>query len=151
MLTEICNYLNNWFDRGQPKFFGELSIDDSGIQMTNGKDLGLQEDQYYRVIGSVFNDGVHKYGSEDFTPERPFDGSVWLMAVPPDIISIDEEIEAWQAKYGGVDSPNMSPYSSESFAGYSYTKAQGYAATGGGMLTSWDAVFAPRLLRYKKL
>ena len=151
MMTEICNFLKNWFDRDQPKIYGDITIDENGIRMTDGRDLELQNGQYYRIVGSVFNEGVHKYGEEDLTPERPFDGAVWHMAVPMDVVQLAADIEAWQAKYGGVNSPAMSPYSSESFGGYSYTKAQGYASVGGGMLTSWDAVFASRLLRYKKL
>lgn len=151
MMTEICNFLKNWFDRGQDKIYGDIIIDSEGIRMADGRDLGLQEGQYYRIIASVFNDGVHKYGESDLTPERTFYGAVWHMAVPMDVVQLAEDIAAWQDKYGGLDSPAMSPYSSESFGGYSYTKQQGFAATGGGMLTSWDAVFASRLLRYKKL
>ena len=151
MLTQICEFLKNWFDRGQDKFYGTFTIENGVISCQGVPDMGLQNGQYYRVIGSVFNDGVHRFGDDDLTAEKPFDGAVWLMAVPTDVIALAADIQAWQAKYGGVDSPAMSPYASESFAGYSYTKQQGFAATGGGMLTSWDAVFASRLLRYKKL
>lgn len=151
MLTEICGFLKNWFDRGQDKFTGTFTIEDGVISCQDGTDMGIQENQYFRIIGSVFNDGVHRFGDDDLTAERPFDGAVWLMAVPPDVIALATDIQAWQDKYGGVDSENMSPYASESFDGYSYTKAQGYASVGGGMLNDWTSVFASRLMRYKRI
>lgn len=152
MLTEICAYLRNYFDTEQPKFFGDFTISDGVITSESAGDMGLQEGQYYRVMGSVFNDGVWKHGdTEQGLQDESFSGAVWLMAVPPALILLLEEIKAWQDKYGGVDSENMSPFSSESFSGYSYTKAQGFAATGGGMLNSWQAVYGQRLARWKKL
>ena len=148
MLTEICYKINNFFALDEDKHIGHFTI-------TNGQlmpSLPIQDGQYYRIIGSVFNDGVHLYGDqEEALHDEEFDGGVWLMRVPEDVIALAKDIEAWQAKYGTVDSANMSPYSSESFGGYSYSKAQGYASTGGGMLTSWDAVFAARLTPYRKI
>ncbi len=70
------------------------------------------------------------------------------MAVPAAVVSLSNEIEAWLVKYG--DAMN-SPFASESFGGYSYTKAQGYASTGGGMLSSWQAVFGNRLNHWRKI
>ena len=149
MLTEICEYLKNWFDRDRPKFEGTFTISGKQITFANG-DMGIQDGQYIRVIGSVFNDGVWKYNTDTLTDET-FDGAVWLLGIPPAIIALAKEIDDWQKKYGGVNSENMSPFSSESFAGYSYTKAQGFASTGGGMLTSWQSLYAQRLMPYKKL
>ena len=51
----------------------------------------------------------------------------------------------------GLENPNMSPFSSESFGGYSYSKAQGYAGEGGGMLNTWQAIFASRLAPWRKI
>ena len=59
MLTEICQYLKNWFNRGQKKIFGEFTIQNNQLNISD-----IQTGQYYRIIGSVFNDGVHKKGSE---------------------------------------------------------------------------------------
>ena len=56
MLTELCQELRNWFDRDLPKWYGEITISDGQIQ-----DVDLQSGQYFRVIGSLFNDGVHKF------------------------------------------------------------------------------------------
>lgn len=151
MLTEICAYLRNYFDRGQPKYYGRFSVENGELIPANGEDLGLQQGQYYRIVGSVFNDGVWKYGTDTLSDENWFTGSVWLMAVPPELESIAEDVSSWLEKNGAVDSENMSPFSSESFSGYSYTKAQGYASVGGGMLNGWQSVYGQRLNRWKKL
>ena len=56
-----------------------------------------------------------------------------------------KEIEAWEAKNGEVAS---GVYQSESFGGYTYTKATD-AATGGAM--SWQSVFRSRLSAWRKI
>ena len=151
MLTEICQYLRNFFERD--KWHDAFKVAGGVLTYADGAALPLMDGQYYRIIGSVFNDGVHKWGDvEDALIDEPkFTGSVWPMAVPPDLINLADEIKAWNEKYGGVDSTNMSPFSSESFGGYSYNKAQGFAATGGGMLTSWQSLYAARLAPWRKI
>ena len=149
MLYQICLYLKNWFDFNQPKYFGTFTISD-GVLSYGGGELEIQTNQYFRIVGSVFNDGVYKRGSEELTDEA-FDGAVWLMAVPKDVISLEAEIRLWQAKYGGVDSTNMSPYQSESFNGYSYTKASGSASGSASSVPTWQSVFGDRLRRYRKI
>lgn len=152
MLTDICAYLRNWFDRNQPKFIGRFSVENGMITSYDDEDMGIQEGQYYRVIGSVFNDGVWQYGTDDLEDEV-FDGAVWLMAIPPALKDLAEEIEEWQKKYGGIDSTAMSPFTSESFAGYSYTKASGGSGsdTYSGTPAGWQDVFSARLARWKKI
>lgn len=151
MLTEICDYLHNNFDRDMPHFYGKFEIKNGVIESFNDGDMGLQNGQYFRIFGSVFNNGVWKYGEDSLPKDEIFDGAVVLMAVPPDLVSLLGEIEQWMQKYGGADSVNMSPFDSESFDGYSYSKAQGFASTGGGMLNSWLAVYSTRLMRWKRL
>ena len=143
MLSQICLYLNNWFDFGQSKFFGKLTIEDGVLDIADG----IQNGQYYRIVGSVFNDGVYQRGEEELTDEI-FKGAVWLMAIPQDVISLAGEIEAWQEKYGGVNSENMSPFKSESWGGYNYTKDDGGSS---GSSIGWQDVFKGRLRRYKKI
>lgn len=150
MLTEICQYLKNWFNRkpdgtDYPKFSGVFEIRNGELNIEE-----LAEGQYFRIMGSLLNDGVHKKGEGGLVDEQ-FDGTVWSMGVPPEIVALADEITAWQKKYGDIESEAMSPYQSESFDGYSYTKQQGYASTGGGMLTSWHAVFASRLYPWRKI
>lgn len=149
MLTEICLYLKNWFDNNQGKFYGMFRIEDGKIISLNDGDMGIQEGQYFRIIGSVFNDGV--WTTSDTLQDEAFEGAVWLMAVPKDVRQLATEIEAWQEKYGGVNSVNMSPYQSENFGPYSYSKGAGGSGDGSSSVPTWKTIYADRLRRYKKL
>jgi hypothetical protein len=102
--------------------------------------------QYFRIVGSVFNDGVYEYGAGSLTDET-FDGVVWALAVPAAFISLVEDVEAWRDKY---ESSVNSPFQSESFAGYSYTKSSA-SGNSGGSVTGWQGVFASRLNKWRKL
>ena len=151
MLTEICQYLKNWFNWNQPKYFGDFFIEDGVLSSRNNVDMKIQENQYYRIIGSVFNDGVHKHGEESLIDEN-FHGAIWLMALPPDFLALCKDISDWQELYGGVNSQNMSPYQSESFGGYSYSKSSGGSgSSASSAVPTWKTVFADRLVRYKKI
>ena len=141
MLTEICLWLRNWFDCDRK--FGTFTIEDGKLN------IEITENQYYRIVGSVFNDGVYQSGKDTLTDET-FEGAVWLMAVPPDVIEIANEIAAWMAKYGTTDSAALSPFQSESFGGYSYTKASG-GNSGNSNVPTWQNVFGARLGRYRKI
>ena len=141
-LTEICEYLNNHFVRS--KASGHYVISGNTITLPQ-----IQDGQYFCIIGSVFNDGVHKYPTTDLIDEE-FDGAIWAMAVPSAVVALASDIEAWQTKYGGVDSPNMSPMASESFQNYSYTKASGSNANGEDP-TTWQGAFASRLNKWRRL
>lgn len=148
-LTELCQELRNWFDRGMPKYFGDFKIQNGSLA-----DVSFLDGQYYRIIGSVFNDGVHKSGdASDVLADETFHGAVWAMAVPPVVVALSEEIGAWMDLYGGVASQAMSPYNSESFGGYSYSKSAGSSGSTGGNSggASWASVFADRLNRWRKI
>ena len=96
---------------------------------------------------------MYKYPTTELTDETFENGAVWAMAIPKGLLEVVADIEAWQAKYGGVDSAAMSPFSSESFGGYSYSKSTGGSSD--SSVTSnpnaWQSVFAARLARYRKL
>ena len=146
-LTELCAELNNYFP--VKKIGGKFAVEGGAI--TGIERLNLQDGQYYRVIGSVFNDGVHK-STDVLTDETSFVGQVWSMAVPQAVIDLSLDIAAWNTKYGGVDSPVMSPYNSESFGGYSYSKSAGGAGAGGAQsANSWQSAFASRLSKWRRL
>lgn len=147
-LTELCQELRNWFDRA--RYTGSISFNADGDVYCNGVEIGLRDGQYYRVIGSVFADGVHQYPDTTAKPEV-FDGAVWAMAVPPPVLNLSEDIAAWRTKYEVADSSAMSPYMSESFGGYSYQKGSALTSknTSGG--TSWQNTFASRLGAWRKL
>lgn len=145
MLTELCQELRNWFELDRRK--GTFTI--SGGALT--ADF-LVEGQYFRIKGSIFNDGVHQYGGTDELTDETFTGEVWAMGIPKAVIELAGEIEAWKNKYEGVDSASMSPYTSESFGGYSYSKGTGGVSVNGkDISTGWKAVFASRLNRWRKI
>lgn len=144
-MTEICQYLHNYFDRNQGKFYGLFEIHDNTIESVNDGDMGLIEGQYFRIIGSRLNDGVYCLDDNLELKDESFDGCVWSMAVPPEVIRIAEEITSWKSKYGELA---VSPYSSESFGGYSYSKAN---ASSEGNPSSWQSVFASQLSPWRKL
>ncbi len=157
MLTELCEYLKNWFDEGQAKYIGNIEI--TGGVITARDDLYYQEvqvepaaGQYFRVIGSIFSDGIHVYPNYEI-PDETFEGAIWLLRIPPEIIALSDEIDAWKAKYMTLNSQYMSPYNSESFAGYSYSKngSGASAAASGSGLSGWQSVFADRLTPWRKL
>lgn len=143
MLTELCQELNNWFER--EKRSGSFRIVDGMLEADF-----LLPGQYFRVMGSLFNDGVHQYGN-DFLNDEDFTGSVWSLAIPVAVIKLSEDIDAWRAKYEAPDSSAMSPYMSESFGGYSYSKGSAISGTGTGGATSWRTSFASRLNAWRKL
>lgn len=152
MLTEICKEINNWFTHDEDKYVGTYSI--AGGVIVNPP-FTLEKGRYYRIIGSVFNDGVYRYddapeAEEGLIDEGPFDGAIWLMSVPKDFISLVHDIEQWNDINGAIDSANMSPFTSESFDMYSYSKGGG--GTGSGDATvSWQAQFGKSLNRYRKV
>lgn len=146
MLSELCKELNNWFSRDI--YLGTYHIEDGTFEVDF-----LQEGQFFRIVGSVFNDGVYQYPPSGLADET-FNGAVWAMSVPQEVITLSEEIDAWNEMYGGVGSANMSPYQSESFGGYSYSKgsANGYGSgTGSGSGNTWQSAFASRLNNWRKI
>lgn len=140
MLTELCQYLKNWFVDDNDKHSGKFVISGGKIAPL----FNLQEGQYFRIIGSVFNDGVHK-SDETLVDEDEFKGAIWLMKIPPSIIDLDERITEWiDANKDAINSP----YQSESFGGYSYSKASGSSTSG---LIGWQSQFADELSRWRKI
>ena len=144
MLTELCAELRNYFIRGNEDIhFGEFTISGGEIQSLSF----LQQGQYFRIVGSVFNDGVWQYGSTNALTDETFNGAIWAMRMPPAVVALSQEIDAWiTANQAVIDSP----YSSESFGGYSYTKSSGSGEGSGGVLT-WQNHFGKRLSKWRKL
>ena len=152
MLTEVCQYLRNWFTRAQYRGVFKIENGELQTQFDAGNEFGavkIINGQYFRIINSALNDGVYKYPVTDLKDEE-FDGAVWTMNVPPAVVSLCAEIEAWCEKYGGVDSAMLSPYQSESFGGYSYSKSNGGDADGANGV-SWKTVFGARLAPWRKI
>ena len=150
MLTELCQELRNWFEK--EKHFGTFKIE--GGQLTDTS--FLQDGQYFRIVGSVFNDGVYMndLSNPEALVDEEFEGAIWAMAIPPTVVALSDKIDGWIALYGGADSHNLSPYASESFGGYSYTKSGERFASGGGggsSVPTWQSTFASELNNWRKI
>lgn len=154
MLTELCAYLRNYFLRDYLNpdadiHHGTFTVSDGQMQALSF----LVPGQYFRVIGSVFNNGVWQYQPEGEAPamtDETFDGTIWAMSVPGDVLDLANEIEAWRAANAEALS---SPYQSESFGsgGYSYSKESGGGVgSSGAAAYGWQNQFALRLKPYKR-
>ena len=133
MLSKVCREVKNWFEK-EKIFDKKIQIKNNEIETPY---IALQENQYFRIVGSVFNDGVYKFPTDKLTDET-FSGAIWLLAIPQDFLDLVDEIEAWCEQYG-----NNSPFTSESFGGYSYTKKQGS--------DTWQGAFADKLNKWRKV
>lgn len=145
-LTDLCRKTRNWFDK--KRHFGIFDLDSE-------LDFAC-EGQFYRLIGDVtadgqclyvdyvctYTDGNFKvYGAE--TAHGILNGAIWEMSVPTDFLELYEKMTAWEEKNADILN---SPFQSESFGGYSYSRASGK----NGSLTVWDN-FADEIARYQKL
>ena len=138
MFTDICAEIRNYFCQDCDKHFGEFTISGGSIAPLDF----LKEGQYFRIIGSTFNDGIHQYPASDLTDEV-FEGAVWAMAFPPSFIALAAEIK----KYAEQQKGEASSYVSESFGGYSYTKA----TDENGAPITWERAFAKHLNKWRKI
>jgi hypothetical protein len=141
MLEELMRECRNWFVIPNGVHLGTFAIKDGSIALPF-----LAVGQYFRIIGSVFNDGVYQYGADSLTDET-FNGVVWALSVPAAFVSLADDVEAWRNKY---ENAANSPFQSESFAGYSYTKSSA-SGNSGGSVTGWQSVFAARLNKWRKI
>lgn len=143
MLTELCAELKNYFLRDASKdiHHGDFVISDGNIDLPF-----LLDGQYFRIVGSVLNDGVYQYPASGLKDES-FTGSVWAMAVPPSVVALSDEIDEWNENNADA---LASPYTSESFGGYSYSKASGGSSSGSGAFT-WKDQFAGKMSIWRRL
>ena len=139
MLEQVLMNIRNWFPVKAGIYSGSFTIKDGGITLPF-----LADGQYFRICGSVFNDGLHQYNVLDLTDET-FTGTIWALAIPKAVIDLADEIQKWQEKNGEA---SVSPYQSESFGGYSYSKATD-AETGGAV--TWQSAFKQQLSAWRKI
>lgn len=146
MLETICRYLNNYFDT--ERVFDTFTISSGGISGASS-DLTdkLVDGRFFRIAGSVFNDGIYMYPSTAILKDETFEGAIWLLAFPDEFLKLVRDIEDWQKKYG---SAAASPFSTESVTGvYSYTKST--AMNGSSAASTWQGAFADRLKLWRKI
>ena len=149
MLQQICENLCNYFVK--ERFEGTFEIADGMIS------LPLLDGQRFLIQGSALNDGMYTFHdtgimNDDDTivvglQDETWAGTICALAVPPAVIALSAEVDAWVVANG---ESQMSPYTSESVLGvYSYTKASGGHGAGGSV--GWMDVFADRLKRWRKV
>lgn len=136
MLEAVLAWLKNWFCKST--FVGNFIVSDGVLVLEH-----ILDGQYVRIIGSVFNDGVYQNagGLAGLTDEE-FEGEIWGLAIPKDLLTLVSQIEEWTARPENA----KSEYVSESFGGYSYSKKSEGSSSGG-----WQGVFAKELARWRKL
>ena len=135
-LTNLCAEIRNYFET--KKRFGTFTISGGSISPSDF----LQDGQHFRIVGSVFNDGVYRYPAHGLVDET-FKGAVWAMNVPPAVVELLQKIQEFEA--ATANAPTA--YTSESFGGYSYTKA----TDENGLPVGWRSVFKSELNRWRKL
>lgn len=145
MLEEVLRNLNNWFEVPGKRLTGFFEVSGGCIGLPDG---WLLDGQYFRIEGSVMNDGLHQWPAYDLVDEG-FEGEVQALAVPMAVQDLADRIEIWWEKYGKAAE---SPYQSESFGGYSYTKASGGESQNGSQGGyTWQSAFRSELNRWRKL
>lgn len=140
MLEQVLDYIHNYFEKNVVK--GTFTISSGVLDAPF-----LLDGQYFMVSGSVFNDGIHQYPASDLVDEV-FEGEIRAMAVPPAVVALADEILVWTESNSNVID---SPFQSESFGGYSYTKKSGSDSGTPGSTPAWASVFGSRLNKWRKI
>ena len=153
MLQEVLDYIHN--------YFVPLKAEKVTYTIQNGTispGFGAADGDRFMVCGSRRNDGIYTYHANIIADDddehvaglrdETFAGTIRLMAVPPTLIRLSEEIREWVATYGGQ---LASPMASESFNGYSYTlKSGGGANNGGNGPLTWRDQFRTQLEQWRR-
>lgn len=141
MLEQVLDHIHNYFYTGS-SVEGTFTISNHTLDIP-----GIQNEQYYIIQGSVFNDGIHQYPSDDLTDET-FDGKIYPMAVPKSVLDVVDEIAEWVDEYGTV---MYSPYQEERVEDvYSYKRATS-GRYYGETQSDWQTIFAKRLNAWRKV
>lgn len=115
MPNELCAELRNYFVR---------EIHEDVFTIKGGKIAPLdfmQNNQYFRIVGSVFNDGVYKNEDNLELTDEVFKGEVWAMALPPAFIALAKKDKEIKAKIDEIVKADTG-FASESYPnGYSYS------------------------------
>ena len=141
MLEQILDHIHNYFVKDVYRGKYEIAANTINLPfLVNG--------QYFKIVGSVLNDGLYEYPTNELQDEI-FEGEIWALAIPRAIITLSEEVDDWIEKYG---EQAASPYQSESFGGYSYSKkSSGSQSSNHGDAFNWQDVFRSRLNHWRKI
>ena len=142
-MGDLCARLRNYFSQPGDRHPGTYTAEGGQLSPVSF----LSPGQYYRIIGSRFCDGVYRYGTDTLPANEVFDGCVWAMRVPPAVVSMLGEINMWLEKYGAAAE---SPYSFESFGGYSYSKPARKTDPAEQDTYGWWGTFSSRLSPWRR-
>lgn len=135
MLETLLDTMHNWFEIPGAQRSGEFKVVSGVLNLDF-----VAHGQYYRVTGSVFNDGLHRY-PEKLKDDEAFDGVIAPLAVPVAVVELADRIKAWRESNPETDKI------SESFGGYSYSRGENDSSASGG----WRTAFAGEIRRWKKV
>lgn len=152
MLTEIMEYLNNYFAPISAKQ-QEYTIADGMIS----PDFGAEDGDRFLICMSRRNDGVYTWHADEIRNDddtevvglrdETFAGTIRVCSVPPALLALSQEINDWVEKNSAQLS---SPMQSESFNGYSYTLKSGNGGSGGSGPLTWRDQFGKSLERWRR-
>lgn len=139
MIYEVMKHLRNFFPVKGGSRGGDWVISDGVISLPF-----LKDGQFFLIEGSIFNNGVYCY-NEDILQDEEFYGYITPLAPPSEFLKLVSDIEKYQKQ---EEERGYSPFVSESFGGYSYTRgisSQNFA------YVSWKEVFKGRLDTWRKM
>lgn len=139
-LQDYCDELRNYFihDYDEDIYLDTYTISDGAITPFDF----IETDQYFRIVGSMFNDGIYKNTTSLELVDEVFTGAVWAMYVPPNFLEIVAEADSY------LTANPDSTITSESFGGYSYNKAFGNNAN---LFDYLPKSISQKLICYRKL
>ena len=146
-LEDILWHIHNWFERDSTRIAVTDCEISGGVLPASVSDQ-LLSGVWYRIEGSWLNDGLHLHPAEDLEDET-FDGTVTMIRIPKPLLRVAEEVEEWKTANSEA---LRSPYTSESFGGYSYSLKGGLSPQNGSQsLSGWQLAFRDRLNPWRKM
>ena len=142
-ITNMCGLLRNYFTDKEHIFSGTYTIVDKSLNIDF-----IKSDQYFRITGSVFNNGVYCNNPDDLKRLRDetFSGTIWAMSVPADFIELCDDAERFKEKISEI-SGNFSGYVSETWGGYTYTLPTSAPA----FIQDWQYRIKQGMNKYRRL
>ena len=170
MLEAILSHLNNWFAAPGGRHRGTFRIDCGVLEAGF-----LREGQYFRIRGSVYNDGLHRAAGRAVPASTSDEAGVESGDIAHGAgaeeeggrdplsrlrdetftgeiwaLAVPPGIVALAAEIAAWREKNPeTDRVSESFGGYSYSRGNAGTASGGAV-GGWQAAFASRLSPYRR-
>ena len=135
---EIMRYCRNFYPDIEKQHTGTFTVENGRLNVDF-----VEDGQLFLIEHSHFNDGVHEYEAENLRDET-FTGIITPLCPPPDFLELCRRIIAWAE---GHPSESTGQFQSESFGGYSYSRA----TDANGNALGWQDVFRKELYVWRKI